>query len=422
MKPNYTSTLNTYLVGGAVRDQLLGRKIVEHDYLVVGASVEQMLSLGFMQVGKDFPVFLHPETKEEYALARTERKQGLGYTGFVCYAEPDVTIEEDLRRRDLTVNAMAQDDNGNIIDPFNGQKDLKEKVLRHVSSAFSEDPLRVLRVARFAARYYYLGFTVAIETIKLMQDMVAKGELENLTPDRVWKEFSRTLSEDNPEVFINILRETGALKVLWPDLDMLWGIPNPEAHHGEIDTGIHTLMVLQQAVKLSQDISVRFAALSHDLGKGLTPKVKWPTHHGHEKSGLPLVENICQQLKVPNQIKRISLMVCEFHLHSHRAFELRADTVLNMFNKLDVWRKADDFELFLLSCHADSTGRLGQENSTYPQAEYLRAAFQACKQISPKQFVEQGLKGKEIKIAIDKAKVAAIALVKKQWLSKQGLK
>lgn len=415
MKPNYTSTLNTFLVGGAVRDHLLGRKIVERDYLVVGTSVEQMLSLGFMQVGKDFPVFLHPETKEEYALARTERKQGVGYTGFVCYAEPDVTIEEDLRRRDLTVNAMAEDDNGNIIDPFNGQQDLKAKILRHVSSAFSEDPLRVLRVARFAARYHYLGFTVADETIKLMQQMVNNGELENLTPDRVWKEFSRSLSENNPEVFIQILRSCGALKVLWPDLDKLWGIPNPEAHHGEIDTGIHTIMVLQQSVKLSEDISVRFAALAHDLGKGLTPEINWPTHHGHEKSGLSLVENICRKLKVPNQIKRISLMVCEFHLHSHRAFELRADTVLNMFNKLDVWRKPDDFELFLLSCHADSTGRLGQESSPYPQADYLRAAFRACTQISPKQFVEQGLKGKEIKAAIDKAKVLAIKLVKKQW-------
>lgn len=416
MKPNYTSTLNTYLVGGAVRDQLLGRKIVERDYLVVGTSVEQMLSLGFMQVGKDFPVFLHPETKEEYALARTERKQGLGYTGFVCYAEPDVTIEEDLRRRDLTVNAMALDDAGNIIDPFNGQKDLKEKTLRHVSAAFSEDPLRVLRVARFAARYHYLGFCVADETIKLMQEMVIQGELENLTPDRVWKEFSRSLSEDNPEVFIEILRITGALKVLWPDLDKLWGIPNPEAHHGEIDTGIHTLMVLQQSVKLSHDISVRFAALTHDLGKGLTPETKWPTHHGHEKSGLPLVESICTKLKVPNQIKRISLLVCEFHLHCHRAFELRADTILAMFNKLDVWRKPEDFECFLLSCNADGTGRLGKEDTAYPQADYLRAAFQACKQVNPKQFIERGLKGKEIKVAIDKAKVEAIKLVKKQWL------
>ncbi|WNC67925.1 multifunctional CCA addition/repair protein [Thalassotalea nanhaiensis] len=416
MTQNYTSTLNTYLVGGAVRDQLLGREIVERDYLVVGASVDKMLSLGFMQVGKDFPVFLHPDTKEEYALARTEKKQGLGYTGFVCYAEPDVTIEEDLLRRDLTVNAMAQDNHGNIIDPFNGQQDLKEKILRHVSSAFSEDPLRVLRVARFAARYHYLGFTVAGETIKLMQEMVTKGELENLTPDRVWKEFSRSLSEDNPEVFINILRETGALKVLWPDLDKLWGIPNPEAHHGEIDTGVHTLMVLQQSVKLSQDIGVRFAALTHDLGKGLTPKSKWPTHHGHEKSGLPLVENICRTLKVPNQVKRISLLVCEYHLHSHRAFELRADTILGMFNKLDVWRKPEDFELFLLSCEADCTGRLGQENTDYPQANYLRDAFHACKQISPKQFVEQGLKGKDIKDAIDKAKIAAITLVKKQKL------
>ncbi|OUS32008.1 multifunctional CCA tRNA nucleotidyl transferase/2'3'-cyclic phosphodiesterase/2'nucleotidase/phosphatase [Thalassotalea sp. 42_200_T64] len=424
MSKDLTSSLNTFLVGGAVRDHLLNRDIVERDYLVVGATVAQMLALGFMQVGKDFPVFLHPQTKEEYALARTERKQGKGYTGFVCYSEPDVTIEDDLRRRDLTVNAMVIDHKGNIIDPFHGQKDLENKVLRHVSAAFVEDPLRVLRVARFAARYHYLGFTVAAETIKLMQTMAADGELNNLTPDRVWKEFSRALAEDNPEVFIEILRQTGALKVLWPELDNLWGIPNPEQHHGEIDSGIHTLMVLRQAVKFSANVNesdsakvaVRFAALCHDLGKGLTPKSQWPTHHGHEKSGLALVERVCVQFKVPNQIKRLSLLVCEFHLHCHKAFELKPSTVLKMFNKLDVWRKADDFELFILACHADSNGRLGKENEDYPQAEYLQAAVAACKQINPRQFVELGLKGFAIKEAMDKAKVAAISQVKEKLL------
>ncbi|MEW6998892.1 multifunctional CCA addition/repair protein [Colwelliaceae bacterium BS250] len=412
MKQQANQSMQVYLVGGAVRDQLLNREIVERDYLVVGASVDKMLQLGFMQVGKDFPVFLHPKTKEEYALARTERKQGKGYTGFVCYAEPDVSIEQDLLRRDLTVNAMAQADDGTIIDPYHGQQDLKDKILRHVSPAFAEDPLRVLRVARFAARYHYLGFTVASETILLMQAMVANGELENLTPDRVWKEFSRSLSEDNPEVFINILRATGALKVLWSSLDKLWGIPNPEIHHGEIDSGIHTLMVLKQAVKLSTDVSVRFAALCHDLGKGLTPADKWPSHHGHEKSGLALVEQICIALKVPNQVKRISLMVCEYHLHCHKAFELKASTILTMFDKLDVWRKPEDFERFLLACHADSTGRLGKENEDYPQADYLRTALKQCNQINAKKFVQQGLKGAAIKEAMNKAKLAVMQTIK----------
>lgn len=405
-------TLNTYLVGGAVRDTLLDRVIVERDYLVVGASVEQMLALGFTQVGRDFPVFLHPKTKEEYALARTERKKGSGYTGFVCYAEPDVTIEDDLMRRDLTVNAMAMSNDGKLIDPYNGQRDLNDKILRHVSMAFTEDPLRVLRVARFAARYHYLGFKVADETMQLMQDMADQGELTNLTADRVWKEFSRSLEEDNPEVFIEVLRKCGALKILWPELHALWGVPNPVLHHGEIDSGIHTLMVLQQAVKLSPQISVRFAALCHDLGKGLTPKDRWPSHFGHEKSGLALVNKVCRNFNVPNHVQRLALMVCEYHLHCHRAFELRADTILKMFNKLDVWRRPEDFQLFLLSCHADSTGRLGQQQAPYPQADYLLLAFQACKRINPRQFVDQGLQGADIKNAINNARVTAITEIK----------
>lgn len=412
MTKDVTTTLNTYLVGGAVRDQLLNRPIVERDYLVVGASIEQMLTLGFTQVGKDFPVFLHPVSKDEYALARTERKQGKGYTGFVCYAQPDVTIEEDLMRRDLTVNAMAMSEDGQIIDPYHGQQDLQNKILRHVSMAFAEDPLRVLRVARFAARYHYLGFTVAAETMQLMQHMAAEGELANLTPDRVWKEFSRSLEEDNPDVFIEVLRNCGALKVLWPELNALWGIPNPEQHHGEIDSGIHTLMVLQQAVKFSPQVSVRFAALCHDLGKGLTPKHKLPSHFGHEKSGLQLVEKVCRKFNVPNHVQRLSLMVCEYHLHCHRAFELRPDTILTLFNKLDVWRRPDDFQLFLLACHADSSGRLGQQQSPYPQATYLLSVYQACKNVNPKQFVEQGLQGADIKAAINEARVHVIQEIK----------
>lgn len=415
MDTEITSDLNVYLVGGAVRDKLLNREIVERDWLVIGASVDKMLQLGFNQVGKDFPVFLHPQSKEEYALARTERKQGKGYTGFACYAEPDVTIEQDLLRRDLTVNAIAQAEDGTMIDPYNGQADIKNKLLRHVSPAFAEDPLRVLRVARFSARYHYLDFSVAPETMQLMTEMALTGELNNLTPDRVWKEFSRSLEEQNPEVFIEVLRSCGALAVLWPSLDALWGVPNPEQHHGEIDSGIHTMMVLKQAVKFSNHIAVRFAALCHDLGKGLTPKDKWPSHHGHEKSGLALVKVICKKFKVPNQVKRLSFLVCEFHLHSHRAVELNPKTVLTLFDKLDVWRKADDFELFLLACHADSSGRLGKEQSAYPQADYLRQALSACKQVTAKEFVEQGLKGPAIKEAMNKAKIDEIAKVRQHF-------
>ncbi len=404
--------MQIFLVGGAVRDQLLNRPIVERDYLVVGSNAAEMLALGYVQVGKDFPVFLHPKSKEEYALARTERKQGLGYTGFVCHADESVSIEDDLLRRDLTINAMAMSDDGTIIDPYNGQQDLKDRIFRHVSPAFSEDPLRVLRLARFAARYDDFNFSIAPETLQLMKSMVAAGELENLTADRVWKEFSRALAEPHPEVFIDILRTTGALKVLWPSLDILWGIPNPEQHHGEIDSGIHTMMVLSQAVKFSEDIAVRFAALCHDLGKGLTAKHRWPSHQGHETSGLSLVEDICQKFKVPNTVKRIALQVCEFHLHCHRALELKPSTVLKMFNKLDVWRKPQDFELFLICCHADSSGRLGKELSLYPQADYLRAALASCKQIQVKEFVQQGLKGEAIKDALNQARLVAIKQVK----------
>ncbi|WP_371186503.1 multifunctional CCA addition/repair protein [Thalassotalea maritima] len=403
---------NTYLVGGAVRDELLGRTVIEHDYLVVGVSQQTMLELGFVQVGKDFPVFLHPKTKDEYALARTERKQGQGYTGFVCYAEPDVTIEQDLLRRDLTINAMARDSKGNIIDPYHGQQDLKAKLLRHVSPAFSEDPLRVLRVARFAARYHYLGFKVADETMALMTTMVNQGELNALTPDRIWKEMSRALLEDNPEVFVQLLRDCGALKVIWPSLDKLFGVPNPIEHHGEVDSGIHTVMVLQQSVKFSDELAVRFAALTHDLGKGLTPETDWPKHYGHEKRGLPLVKDICKALRVPNQVRDLSLKVCEFHLHAHRAFELRPDTLLKMFDSLDAWRKPEQFAWFLTACHADATGRLGEEDSDYPQAEYLHKAHQLCASVDAREFVAQGLQGLQIKQAIHAKRLAIISDLK----------
>ncbi|XQW84206.1 multifunctional CCA addition/repair protein [Thalassotalea piscium] len=401
--------LTFYLVGGAVRDQLLKRPILEKDFVVVGATVEQMLSLGFTQVGKDFPVFLHPKTKDEYALARTEKKQGQGYTGFICNATPEVTLEQDLARRDLTVNAMALDEEGNIIDPYNGLEDLNNKILRHVSNAFIEDPLRVLRVARFASRYHYLNFTIADETLALMTKISESGELNALSPERIWKEIQRSLTEKNPEVFIETLRNCHALAQLWPELNALWGIPNPEKWHPEICSGVHTLMVLQQASKLTQDPIIRFAALCHDLGKSITPEHLWPSHHGHEKSGLPLIEQFCQKYRVPNQYKKLALLVSEFHLHCHKAFELTPKTILHFFDKINVWRDKAVLPQVLLACQADFNGRLGKETDAYPQAEYLTRLYQACADVTAKPFVEKGLQGADIKEAIHRERLSVIA-------------
>lgn len=431
------SQLNTYLVGGAVRDKLLNRPVKDKDYLVVGASVEQMKKLGYQQVGKDFPVFLHPKTKAEYALARTERKQGQGYTGFSCYFAPDVTIEEDLKRRDLTVNAMAMDDNGEIIDPYNGQNDLNDRILRHVSDAFIEDPLRVLRVARFAARYHKYGFTIADETLNLMQQISASGELTSLTPERVWQEMQLSLADGgassdihsdthsgNPEVFFQVLKQCNALAELWPELDVLWGIPNPALWHPEICSGIHTMMVLQQAVLLTQAIpveqsdyrtAVRFAALCHDLGKGVTSDKLWPSHKGHETTGLPLVEKICRHLKVPSHYKQLALKVCEFHLHCHKVFELKASTLLKMFDQLDIWRKPAEFDFFLMACKSDFLGRLGFENRAYPQEQYLQAAVKSARQVTAQPFVEQGLQGPAIKEAMAAARLNVIKKIKADY-------
>jgi len=416
--------LDVYLVGGAVRDQLLNRAVKDYDYLVVGATVKQMLLLGFNQVGKDFPVFLHPKTKQEYALARTERKQGQGYTGFACYAEPDVTIEQDLLRRDLTVNAMAKSSDGEIIDPYKGQQDLKNRILRHVSDAFIEDPLRVLRVARFAARYSCYGFTIAPETLELMTSISENGELLALSAERIWQEMERSLSEDgteqsNPEVFFQVLHQCQALKALWPELDALWGVPNPAQWHPEICSGIHTMMVLQQAVLLTKNnvnkTAIRFAALCHDLGKGLTANKNWPSHRGHEKAGLPLVEKISMQLKVPTYCKQLALKVCEHHLHCHKAFQLKPSTLLNIFNQLDVWRKPQEFDDFLIACKSDFLGRLGFETRPYPQEQYLKDAMLAASKVNAKAFVEQGLKGLAIKEAMAKARLNAITEVKEQY-------
>ena len=360
--------METYLVGGAVRDQLLNYPVQERDWVVVGASPDEMLANGFQQVGKDFPVFLHPQTRDEYALARTERKQGHGYTGFAVHCAADVTLEEDLLRRDLTINAMALDSEDNLIDPYGGRRDLQQGLLRHVSAAFVEDPLRVLRTARFAARYAHLGFQVAGETMALMTEIVSQGELAHLPAERVWIELDRALGERNPEVFIEVLRQCNALAELLPELNALFGVPQPEAHHPEIDSGVHTMLALQQAVRLNGGNDVRFAILLHDLGKGITPAAELPRHIAHEHRGVKLVAAACRRLKAPNLYRDLALKVCEYHLLCHRARELRGATLLKLITATDALRRPERFEAFLLACEADARGRQGNEDTPYPQA------------------------------------------------------
>jgi len=400
--------MKIYLVGGAVRDQLLEYPVKEKDWVVVGATVDEMLALGYQQVGKDFPVFLHPQTKDEHALARTERNTAPGYKGFEVHASPGVTLEEDLIRRDLTINAIAQDDAGNIIDPYNGQSDLKLKLLRHVSPAFSEDPVRILRVARFAARYAHLGFKVADETNTLMQKMVTNGEADALVAERVWQEFYKALCERNPETFIEVLRNCDALKIIFPEINALFGVPQPPQHHPEIDTGIHTLMVLQQSALLSNDPATRFAALCHDLGKALTPKDNWPSHHGHEAKGKKPVRELCQRLRIPNEFKELALVTAEFHLHVHRAFEIKKSTLLKTIEKLDGMRKPERYEAFLIACTADIRGRTGYENYDYPQADYYRQALSIIKSIDMQPLKDAGLQGKEMADGIHTARLSAL--------------
>jgi tRNA nucleotidyltransferase (CCA-adding enzyme) len=403
--------MNIYLVGGAVRDKLLNYPSKDKDYVVVGSTVEEMLQHGFEQVGKDFPVFLHPDTKAEYALARTERKSGSGYAGFEVYAAPDVSLVEDLQRRDLTINAMAMNEQG-LVDPYGGQADLKAKVLRHVSENFKEDPLRVLRLARFAARYAHMGFTVADSTMEFMREMVGSGELSTLMAERVWQEIQRSLGERSPEVFFEVLRQCGALAVILPEIEALFGVPQPAKHHPEIDTGLHTMMVLQQAVLLSNSPVVRFAALTHDLGKGLTSAENWPSHYGHETKGLRALRALVARLRVPNEYVGLAEKVMEYHTHCHRALELKAATLLKMLEAVGAFRQADKLDQFLLACEADSRGRLGFENRAYPQAQWVKKAFLAVNQVSPKEFVEQGLVGKEIGNAIYKRRLEVLKKIK----------
>ena len=398
----------TYLVGGAVRDQLLGVPWHERDWVVVGATPEQLLQAGFRPVGQDFPVFLHPDTGEEYALARTERKSGTGYGGFTFHATPTVTLEEDLQRRDLTVNAMAMDDDGRVIDPYGGQQDLQARLLRHVSPAFAEDPLRVLRVARFAARYAPLGFQVADETLALMRELAESGELQALTAERSWKEISRALMEPRPDVFIRVLRDCGALAELLPEVNCLFGVPQPEAHHPEVDTGEHVLLVLQQAAEMKLPLPARWACLLHDLGKGRTPERFWPRHHGHEKSGLAAVKAVNQRCKAPRECQELALLTCEYHTHCHRALELKPGTLLKLFKAFDIYRRPERFELFLGACEADARGRTGLQERDYPQANYLRGAAEAARSAEVKILLEQGFKGAELGAEMEKLRLQRI--------------
>ena len=401
--------MKTYLVGGAVRDALLKLPVKDRDWVVVGATPEAMLAQGFQQVGRDFPVFLHPQSREEYALARTERKSGNGYTGFVTWSAPDVTLEQDLQRRDLTINAIAQRENGELIDPFHGERDLQARLLRHVSDAFNEDPLRVLRVARFAARFAHLNFRIAEETQALMRQMAASGELSHLTAERVWKETEKALTSRNPQVYFQTLRDCGALEVLFPELDRLFGIPAPAKWHPEIDTGVHTLMTLTMAASLSDEIDMRFATLFHDVGKALTPPEKWPSHHGHGAAGVPLVEAICQRLRVPNAIRDLALIVTEFHDVVHTIERQPADALVALFDRIDAWRKPHRVEQIALTSEADARGRAGLESMAYPQGDYLRQAFALAQSVPTKAVIEAGFKGAAVREELTRRRIAAVA-------------
>ena len=394
--------MEIYLVGGAVRDKLLGLPVKDRDWVVVGSTPETLERQGYKAVGKDFPVFLHPETHEEYALARTERKTAPGYKGFHFNTSSDVTLEEDLRRRDLTINAIAEDESGELIDPFDGASDLENGVLRHVSEAFVEDPLRVLRVARFSARF---GFAVADETNKLMGKITQSGELDALVPERVWTEVERALDEKRPVNFFKVLNECGALEKIFPEIHKLFGVPQPEEHHPEIDSGIHTMMVLEQASKLSSDPLVRFAALVHDLGKGETPESEWPKHHGHEEKGVSLVNNLCDRLKIPNKFRELAVMTSRHHLHCHRIEEMKPETILKKLEEMDAFRRPERFEQFIIACEADSRGRTGYEDRDYPQARVFLNYLKAAKSINTNDIEGQG---KEVGREITKRRLAAM--------------
>lgn len=403
--------MKTYLVGGAVRDQLLGLKVKDRDYVVVGSTPQEMLDKDFRPVGKDFPVFLHPKTHDEYALARTERKTAKGYHGFTFNTDKSVTLEDDLSRRDLTINAIAQDiETGQIIDPFNGQEDIKNAVLRHISNAFKEDPVRILRIARFAARFANFEFTVNDQTNELMQEMVKNGEVSALVPERVWQELSKSLNETRPSEFIRVLRNCQALEILFPEFNNLFGVPQTEKWHPEIDSGIHCMMAMDKASNLDNDTA--FAVFNHDLGKGITPEHVLPSHKGHESSGVPLVEAVCKRLKVPSNHKKLALNVCRWHLHSHKAYELRASTIHKLFHKTGAYQNNLQFDKFLQACQADAQGRLGLENKPYPQADYLRNCLNSAGNVNVQELLNKGFVGEKLGAEINNARIKLIKSIK----------
>ncbi|HEX6397792.1 MAG TPA: multifunctional CCA addition/repair protein [Steroidobacteraceae bacterium] len=409
--------MQVYLVGGAVRDRLLGRAVKERDWVVVGATPAELERQGFIPVGRDFPVFLHPQTKEEHALARLERKVGPGYRGFTTEFSPAVTLEDDLRRRDLTINAMAEDAAGNIIDPYDGRRDLEARRLRHVSAAFAEDPVRILRVARFAARYASLGFQVADETLALMRRMVADGEANALVAERVWAETEKALAEPNPEVFISVLRACGALAVVYPEIDALFGVPQPEKWHPEIDTGVHQLMALRAAVELGGGVAARFAVLMHDLGKGATPPDILPSHHGHEGAGVTLIEQLCARLRVPNHLRELAVITSRYHTHVHRALELRAATVLKTLESCDALRRPERFADFLLACEADARGRRGFEARDYPQRLFFAQARECVAAVALTPEERAGMTGIQIGEELRRRRTAAIEALRTSMAS-----
>lgn len=412
----HNRAMKIYRVGGAVRDRLLGRESSDVDHVVVGATPEQMLTDGYRPVGKDFPVFLHPRTNEEYALARTERKTAPGYHGFAFNADPSVTLEADLERRDLTINAMAEDDDGKLVDPYGGARDLEARVLRHVSPAFAEDPVRVLRVARFLARFASYGFTIADETMQLMRDMVAAGEIDHLVPERVWAETRKALSESTPSAFLRSLRECGALQTLFPEIDALYGVPQRAEYHPEIDTGIHNEMVVDMAARLAPgDDLIGFCAMTHDLGKALTPAHELPKHIMHEERGVAPLRVLAERLRVPTEHAELGVLCCRLHLLSHRAFELRPETLFGLIEKLDALRKPQRLEQFITVCEADKLGRLGLSESAYPQGDLLRAAYQAAIAIKAAPFMAEGLQGPAIAEAMRKARIHAVAGIKEDF-------
>ncbi len=412
--------MQIYLVGGAVRDALLGLPVRERDWVVVGATPAELEAQGFRRVGRDFPVYLHPETQEEYALARTERKTGPGYHGFEVHAEPSVTLEEDLLRRDLTINAIAQTADGKLLDPAGGQAHLQARLLHHVSDAFREDPVRILRVARFAARFHELGFRVAVATQELMREMVQAGEVASLVPERVWQETASALAESRPDIYLKVLRDCGALAVIFPEVDALFGVPQPAEWHPEIDTGVHVALALREAARLSFSTEVRFAILAHDLGKGTTPQAELPRHVGHEQRSVELVLRLCARLAVPNRFRELAVVVARNHGLCHRALELRPATLLSLLESLDAFRGGHRVTGFLDACEADARGRTGLEHRPYPQRALVLSVWQAAIAVDTRAVAGpggagDGLSGEALGEAIRRARLAAVTAARERF-------